>query len=320
MTKYVIKRLFSGLITIFIVFVINFILIHIAPGDPVSVMMGKDNNDPELRAALMEKYGLDQPLYVQFYRQLTTTLQGDLGDSYIYKRPVTDMIGEKILPTLGLVFPAAIIALVIGAAMGILAARHEGSFIDVIFSGLSYILNAMPSFWLGLMMIILFATNLSLLPSSGMIDVRAGYTGVKYVLDLLKHLILPLGTLVLINIPYYFRIAKSSVLQVSNEEFITTFRATGMSEKRIFNKYVFKNAILPVVTVFGITMAFLVSGVSLIEIVFAWPGTGRLTLTAINQRDYTVLMGMYLVISIMVALTMIVVDIVYAVLDPRIRY
>lgn len=320
MTKYVIKRLLSGLITIFIVFVINFILIHIAPGDPVSVMMGKDNNDPELRAALMEKYGLDQPLYVQFYRQLTTTLQGDLGDSYIYKRPVTDMIGEKILPTLGLVFPAAIIALVIGAAMGILAARHEGSFIDVIFSGLSYVLNAMPSFWLGLMMIILFATNLSLLPSSGMIDVRAGYTGVKYVLDLLKHLILPLGTLVLINIPYYFRIAKSSVLQVSNEEFITTFRATGMSEKRIFNKYVFKNAILPVVTVFGITMAFLVSGVSLIEIVFAWPGTGRLTLTAINQRDYTVLMGMYLVISIMVALTMIVVDIVYAVLDPRIRY
>ena len=259
-------------------------------------------------------------LYVQFYRQLTTTLQGDLGDSYIYKRPVTDMIGEKILPTLGLVFPAAIIALVIGAAMGILAARHEGSFIDVIFSGLSYVLNAMPSFWLGLMMIILFATNLSLLPSSGMIDVRAGYTGIKYVLDLLKHLILPLGTLVLINIPYYFRIAKSSVLQVSNEEFITTFRATGMSEKRIFNKYVFKNAILPVVTVFGITMAFLVSGVSLIEIVFAWPGTGRLTLTAINQRDYTVLMGMYLVISIMVALTMIVVDIVYAVLDPRIRY
>ncbi len=320
MTKYVIKRLFSGLITIFIVFVINFILIHIAPGDPVSVMMGKDNNDPELRAALMEKYGLDQPLYVQFYRQLTTTLQGDLGDSYLYKRPVTEMIGEKILPTLGLVFPAALIALFIGAAMGILAARHEGSLLDAIFSGLSYILNAMPSFWLGLMMIILFATNLNLLPSSGMIDVRAGYTGVRYVLDLLKHLILPLGTLVLINIPYYFRIAKSSVLQVSNEDFITTFRATGMSEKRIFNKYVFKNAILPVVTVFGITMAFLVSGVSLIEIVFAWPGTGRLTLTAINQRDYTVLMGIYLVISVMVALTMIVVDIVYAILDPRIRY
>ena len=320
MTKYVIKRLFSGLITIFLVFVINFILIHIAPGDPVSVMMGKDNNDPELRAALMAKYGLDQPLYVQFYRQLTTTIRGDLGDSYIYSRPVVDMIAEKIGPTLLLVFPAAIIALIIGAAMGILSARHEGSAIDVIFSGLTYILNAMPSFWLGLMLIILFATQLGLLPSSGMIDVRAGYTGFRYFLDVLRHLALPLGTLVLINIPYYYRIAKSSVLQVTNEEFITTFRATGMSERKIFNKYVFKNAILPVVTVFGITMAFLISGVTLIETVFAWPGTGRLTLTAINQRDYTVLMGMYLVVSVMVALTMIVVDIVYALLDPRIRY
>ncbi len=320
MTKYVIKRLFSGLITIFLVFVINFILIHIAPGDPVSVMMGKDNNDPELRAALMAKYGLDQPLYVQFYRQLTTTIRGDLGDSYIYSRPVVDMIAEKIGPTLLLVFPSALIALIIGAAMGILSARHEGSVIDVIFSGLTYILNAMPSFWLGLMLIILFATRLNLLPSSGMIDVRAGYTGFRYILDVLRHLALPLGTLVLINIPYYYRIAKSSVLQVTNEEFITTFRATGMSERKIFNKYVFKNAILPVVTVFGITMAFLISGVTLIETVFAWPGTGRLTLTAINQRDYTVLMGMYLVVSVMVALTMIVVDIVYALLDPRIRY
>lgn len=320
MTKYVIKRLFSGLITIFLVFVINFILIHIAPGDPVSVMMGKDNNDPELRAALMAKYGLDQPLYVQFYRQLTTTIRGDLGDSYIYSRPVVDMIAEKIGPTLLLVFPSALIALIIGAAMGILSARHEGSVIDVIFSGLTYILNAMPSFWLGLMQIILFATRLNLLPSSGMIDVRAGYTGFRYILDVLRHLALPLGTLVLINIPYYYRIAKSSVLQVTNEEFITTFRATGMSERKIFNKYVFKNAILPVVTVFGITMAFLISGVTLIETVFAWPGTGRLTLTAINQRDYTVLMGMYLVVSVMVALTMIVVDIVYALLDPRIRY
>lgn len=320
MTKYVIKRLFSGLITIFLVFVINFILIHIAPGDPVSVMMGKDNNDPELRAALMAKYGLDQPLYVQFYRQLTTTIRGDLGDSYIYSRPVVDMIAEKIGPTLLLVFPSALIALIIGAAMGILSARHEGSVIDVICSGLTYILNAMPSFWLGLMLIILFATRLNLLPSSGMIDVRAGYTGFRYILDVLRHLALPLGTLVLINIPYYYRIAKSSVLQVTNEEFITTFRATGMSERKIFNKYVFKNAILPVVTVFGITMAFLISGVTLIETVFAWPGTGRLTLTAINQRDYTVLMGMYLVVSVMVALTMIVVDIVYALLDPRIRY
>ena len=320
MTRYVAKRLLSGLLTVFIAFGFNFVLIHIAPGDSVSVMMGKDNNDPVLRQALMEKYGLDQPLYVQFYKQLTMTLRGDLGTSYIYKRPVVDMITEKLWPTLLLVLSAAVLALFLGTSMGILSARHEGSIVDGVFSGMSYVLNAMPSFWLGLMLIIVFATNLNLLPSSGMIDPRADYTGLAYALDVLTHMVLPLSTLVLVQIPAYFRISKSSVLQVKNEEFITTFRATGMSERRIFNKYVLKNAILPVVTLFGINMAFLISGVSLIEIVFAWPGTGRLTLTAINQRDYTVLMGMYLIVSVMVAVTMIIVDIVYALLDPRIRY
>ena len=133
-------------------------------------------------------------------------------------------------------------------------------------------------------------------------------------------MVLPVLTLVLITFPGYFRIAKSSVLQVANEEFITTLRATGMSEKMIFNKYVFRNAILPTVTMFGITMAFLITGVTLIEIVFSWPGMGRLTMTAINQRDYPTLMGVYLVMSVSVAVVMIVVDIVYAFLDPRIRY
>jgi peptide/nickel transport system permease protein len=151
-------------------------------------------------------------------------------------------------------------------------------------------------------------------------DVRAGYTGFAHLLDMGKHMFLPLLTLTLIDIPYYFRIAKSSVIQVNNEDYIMTFRAAGMGERRIFRKYVLKNAILPVVTIFGITMAYLVAGVALVEIVFAWPGTGRVMLTAITQRDYPVLMGIYLLMSIMVCVTMILVDVVYAILDPRIRY
>ncbi len=133
-------------------------------------------------------------------------------------------------------------------------------------------------------------------------------------------MILPVGTLLLVEIPLYFRIAKSSVLQVTNEDFILTLKATGMEEKKIFNKYIFKNAILPTITIFGISMAYLITGVALIEIVFAWPGTGRLVLTAINQRDYPTLMGMYLIMSISIAVVMMLVDIVYAVFDPRIRY
>ena len=170
------------------------------------------------------------------------------------------------------------------------------------------------------MLIILFSSKLGLLPTQGMENVRAGYTGLRHVLDVLHHLILPSLTLVLISIPGYFRIAKFSIQQVTSEDFIITLRATGMSEKKIFSKYIFRNAILPTVTLFGITLAFLVTGVSLIEIVFSWPGMGRLTMTAINQRDYPVLMGIYFVMSVSVALVMVLVDIAYAMLDPRIRY
>ena len=230
------------------------------------------------------------------------------------------MIGEKLGATILLVLTAAILSLFIGTLMGIMAARREGSFIDVAFSGISYVLNSMPSFWLGLMLIIVFSSRLNLLPTYGMTNARANYTGMKYILDVIVHMILPVGTLLLIEIPIYFRIAKSSVLQVTNEDFIVTFRATGMNEKKIFNKYIFRNAILPTITIFGISLAYLITGVALIEIVFAWPGTGRLVLTAITQRDYPTLMGIYLVMSVSIAVVMMIVDIVYAVFDPRIRY
>jgi peptide/nickel transport system permease protein len=303
-----------------IVFAINFIIINAAPGDPIKTIMGKESDDPVLRAALEEKYGFDKPLTVQFGIYLKNSLKGDLGTSIIYDRSVSEMIGERLGPTILLVLSAGILSLIIGTIMGIIAARREGSLLDTILSGISYVLNSVPSFWLGLMLIILFSSRLKLLPTYGMTNQRASYTGIKYILDVLKHMILPVGTLLLVQIPTYFRIAKSSVLQVANEDFITTFRATVMSERKIFNKYIFRNAILPTITMFGISMAYLITGVSLIETVFAWPGTGRLVLTAINQRDYPTLMGMYLIMSISVAVVMIIVDIIYAILDPRIRY
>jgi peptide/nickel transport system permease protein len=317
---YILRRLFTGVITITMVFSINFILMHLAPGDPVTIIMGKDNQDPVLRKALMEKYSLDKPLPVQYVIYLKQVIQGDLGESIIYHRPVIDMIAEKSIPTIVLVLTGAILSLVLGTWMGIRAAQKEGSLLDVIFSGISYIFNATPSFWLGLMMIILFASILHLVPSSGMTNARNSYTGFRYLLDVAYHMILPVMVLVLLDIPLYFRIAKSSVLQAASEDFVMTLRATGMDEKKIFNKYIFRNAILPTITVFGISLAFLITGVALIEIVFAWPGMGRLVLTAITQRDYPTLMGIYLLMSISIAITMIITDIVYAVADPRIRY
>ena len=282
--------------------------------------MGKETDDPVLRQALMEKWGLDKSYPEQYLSYLKNAASGDLGTSIIYNRSVNEMIGERVLATVLLGLTAALLALLLGTALGIFCARHDGSWIDTLLSSISYATDAMPSFWLGLMLMIVFATNLKLLPSQGMFNVRAGYTGMRHMLDVLQHLILPCVTLVIITMPGYFRITKSSILQVTNEDFITTMRATGMSEKKIFNKYIFRNAILPTVTMFGISMAFLITGVSLIEIVFSWPGMGRLTLTAITQRDYPTLMGVYLVMSVSVVIVMIITDIAYALLDPRIRY
>ena len=320
MKKYIFKRVLIGLLTIFIVFTLNFIIIKIAPGDPIATLMGKENDDPALRAALEEKYGLDKPTIVQYGLYLKNALSGDLGISIIYNKEVSEMIVDRLIPTLLLVLSAAVLALIIGTLMGVYASKNQGSKVDVIFSGVSYIFNSMPAFWLGLMMIIMFSSILNWLPSYGMTNARTTLTGIDYYLDVLKHMILPVATLVLVEIPIYFRIAKSSVVQVMKEDYILTLRATGMSENKIFIKYILRNALLPTVTIFGISMGYLITGVALIEIVFAWPGTGSLMLTAINQRDYPTLMGIYLVMSVSVAVVMIVVDIIYSLLDPRIKY
>lgn len=317
MTRFVFRRLLSGALTILVVFVLNFIIIKAAPGDPIKTLMGKESNDPILRAALMEKWGLNKSPLEQFWSLFSNAMKGDLGTSIIYNRSVNDMISEKTVATVLLGLVSAVLSLIIGTGLGIFCARHENSFIDGLLSTTSYTLDAMPSFWLGLMLIIIFNP---LLPTQGMVTARTSYQGIKHIFDVAKHLVLPTLTLVLIAIPSYFRIAKSSIQQVTNEDFIITLRATGMSERKIFNKYIFRNAILPTVTMFGLTLAFLITGVTLIEIVFSWPGTGRLTLTAITQRDYPTLMGMYLIMSISVAVVMVLVDIAYAFLDPRIRY
>ena len=211
------------------------------------------------------------------------------------------------------------LAFVLGTAIGLVCARHEGKALDNIMSSVSYLFDSMPPFWLGLIMILFFASTLHWLPTSGMVNLRSPATGWGHVVDVMTHLTLPCATMTLIQIPQYLRITRSSVVQAMQEDYMTTFRAAGMSEGRIFRRYVLKNAILPTLTVFGISLAYVVSGAALVEIVFAWPGMGRLMLNAINRRDYPVLMGIYLMISVAVAVMTMLVDLIYAWLDPRIR-
>ncbi|GGP06841.1 ABC transporter permease [Oceanobacillus neutriphilus] len=320
MANYIQKRIITGILIIVVSIVLNFTLIKLSPGDPIRVLSGQDSPSPQMQAELTAKYGLDQSVFMQFINYVGNLAKGDLGVSILSNQPVLKMIMERIGPTLLLALTTAIIALIIGTALGIYCARYRGSRFDNIVSGSSYIFDSMPNFWLGMMLIMIFSSSLGWLPTSGMVDLRTNYTGFNYYLDVFKHWLLPATTIVLVTVPYYFRIARSSIIQVMSEDFITTLRATGMSESRIFNKYVFKNAILPTITVFGINLAYIVTGVAIVEIVFSWPGMGSFMLDAIHRRDYPLLMGIYLLLSISVAIMMIIVDVIYAYLDPRILY
>ena len=319
MKQYVIRRIFTGLITICFVLVLNFTLIHLAPGDPIRILAGFDHPSEEMILAMQEKYGLNDSLTTQFFRYIGSILKGDFGTSIIYNQPVARVILSRVGPTLLIAFTSAILSLVIGTLLGLAASRHSDTLLDKGISGLSYFFYSMPSFWLGMMGILFFATWLHVLPTSGMVDLRNDAVGMARVLDVIRHMILPVGTLTLTQIPIYMRIFRTSVMRTLSEDFITTFRAAGMPEKKIFNKYILRNSILPTITMFGLNIAYMITGVALIEIVFAWPGIGRLMLDSISSRDYPLLMGIYLMLSFLVAVTMILMDVVYGLVDPRVR-
>lgn len=320
MKKYIIKKFFTGILTIMFSFIITFFLIRSAPGNPIKFLAGKDNPNPELIKHLTIKYGLDKPIPVQFTKYIGNVIKGDFGYSYMSNEPVLKLIGEKVFATILLTLTATILAVIIGTFVGICSARNVGTGLDKFMCGVSYVFDAIPGFWLGLVLIIIFASTLKILPTSGMYDVRAEYTGMLYILDVGRHMILPVTTLFLIQTPLYFRIARSSVLQTMSEDFVLVLRATGMDDKKIFNKYILRNAIIPIVTAFSTSLAFMIGGVTLIEIVFAWPGMGRLIMDAIMKRDYPLLTGVYLMISISISMVMIITDIIYAIIDPRIRF
>lgn len=319
MARYVVKRLIIGIFAVLLSVGINFVLVRLAPGDPISIMAGQDHPNPEMVANLTEKYGLDKPILTQFGVYLANVLRGDFGFSYRSNLPVMEIIGQRVGPTFMMTFTSAFLSLFVGTAIGLAAARKKDSRLDKFFSSISYIFDSMPGFWLALMLILLFASRLKWFPTMGMVNLRAGYTGFAYVRDVLYHLCLPVFCMVLLSFPRYFRITRAAVFQVMSEDYITLYRATGMSEKAIFRKYVLKNALLPTITMFGISLAYCFTGASLIEIVFAWPGMGRLLLDAITKRDYMLLSGIYFIFSITLVVVTILVDVLCAILDPRIR-
>jgi len=320
LARYIISRFFQSIFIILIIIIINFIIISSAPGDPVQFIAGDIAiYNPDLAAYLRAKWGLDKPLYERLLIYLTNVLRGDLGYSYRYSEPVINLILERLPVTLLLTVSANIMAFVIGVLLGVYSARKIGGKSDTFLTVLNFFLWSTPSFWLGIILMMFFAVDLKILPATGLLDLRNPKTGIWFYLDILYHSILPVTTLTLITIPLYYKITRDTVIQQASEDYVMTYRAIGFSEDVIYRRYVFRNSIIPPVTVFGVHMGFAVAGAALIENVFGWPGVGRLLLDSISTRDYPVILGIFIIIASSVVLTNLIIDLLYAILDPRVR-
>ncbi len=318
-SRFLLKRIAQSLVLILLLIVINFFLIHLAPGDPVYYLAGQ-SGDEQYYQLIRAKFGLDQPLLTQLWVYLSSTLRGDLGFSLSYQQPVSAVIFARVPATLLLILSAILMASIGGVLLGVEAARRENSFYDRAFNMFVLLGHSFPSFSIGHILLLFFALYLGLFPAQGFVSANQDLTGINYFFDLITYLALPALTLAIVQTAQIMRLTRSQMLNVLGENFITTARAKGVSESRVVYAHALRNALLPVVTIIGTDLGMLLSGAALVETVFAYPGLGRLTLEALEARDYPVLMGLFLMISIAVAVMNFLTDIVYPLLDPRIRY
>ncbi|MGD6830639.1 ABC transporter permease [Sutcliffiella halmapala] len=317
---YLIKKLFQSMVTIFLVLIINFFLFRVMPGDPLAMIVRNPNASEEAIEKIKVLFGVDQPMYVQLWLYFKQLAQGDLGMSFMTKEPVIQVIGEKLIPTLLLVGLSTIVAIIVGMFIGIIAASKRGKKIDIISLTFSLVTYSMPTFWLGIMLIVFFSVTLNLFPTSGMSTPGAIFANsFEKALDVSKHLFLPTLTLALVLIGQFVLIMRNSLLEVLTEDYITTAKAKGFSEKLIIRRHALPNAMLPMVTIIAINIGFMIAGAIQIETVFSWPGLGRLMYEALNNRDYPLLQGIFLIVSVCVVLANLCADIIYGYLDPRIN-
>jgi len=320
MLSFVAQRIVKGVIVLLAIIVLNFFLIRLAPGDPAVVMAGEAGaSDQIFVAQLREKFGLDRPLPEQLFRYVKGIASFDLGFSFRQQAPVSKLILDRLPATLLLTMSAFAISLLFGILLGGIAARFAGTWADTAIMAAALLFYATPLFWLALMAILLFSVTLDWLPSFGYETVGANYTGLAHVLDVGAHLILPATTIGLFFMATYARMTRASMLQVNRLDFIKTARAKGLANRLIQRRHVLRNAILPVVSLAGVHSGTLVGGAVLTETVFAWPGIGRLMYEALIQRDYNLLLGVFVVCSAMVLIFNLITDLVYRVIDPRIE-
>ena len=313
------RRLLQAIPVIIGILVFNFLLIHLAPGDAVDVIAGESGAaTEEYVAELRKRYGLDQPLLVQLAQYVWNAVQLDLGFSYRHGQSVMSLILQRLPATLLLMCVSLVFALGLGIILGVTASRFVRRGVDNAISVLALLSYATPTFWIGLMLILVFSVNLGWLPTGGMLSIGAGLTGLDYVLDVGRHMILPSITLGLFYMAIYTRLMRASMLEIYGQDYVRTARAKGLADSRIAYKHVLRNAVLPIVTMAGIQAGSMLGGSVLVETVFSWPGLGRLAYDAMFQRDFNLLLGILVMSSVLVIAVNLVVDLLYALLDPRI--
>lgn len=319
MTGYILKRTLQAIPILLGASTLIFFLMHAAPGDPTSIYIRPDI-DPAVIEQMRKNLGLDQPVHVQYVRWLSSFAQGDFGFSFSQKRPIIDIIKDTLPNTLLLSGVALVVIFGVGILIGTIQAVRQYSWIDNLATVGAFFFYSMPSFWFGLMLILLFSYKFQLLPASQMTAVNFEFlpAGEQW-MDRLKHLLMPALALGIGSAASVARYMRSGMLEQIRQDYVRTARAKGLSERVVIFKHAMRNALIPIVTLLGLTLPFLVGGAVLIETIFAWPGMGRLIITAIFQRDYPVVLAAAFVSSIMVILGSLIADILYSVVDPRVR-
>ena len=340
MFSYLLRRLFILVPSFLGLTLVTFTLIRLIPGDPVEVMMGERNLDPAMHAAALERLGLNKPLYAQYFDYVTSLLQGNLGTSVVSQRSVWEEFKALFPATLELALVAMLIASVLGLIVGMIAAMRRGSIFDHGVMGISLTGYSMPIFWWGLLLIMLFSVKLGWTPVSGRIDLLYDvqpHTGFMLIdawlaeradpginqgawINAVKHLILPSVVLATIPLAVIARMTRSSMLEVLREDYVRTARAKGLSPLRVVVVHTLRNALIPVLTVIGLQVGTLMGGAVLTETIFSWPGIGKWLIDAISRRDYPVVQNGILLVALLVIVTNFVVDILYGVVNPRIRH
>jgi len=313
MIRYIFQRLFGMIVVMFLVVTIVFVIVRVTPGDPAAVMLGPDATAQDI-ASLRARLGLDQPLALQYLYYFGQLLRGDLGQSIFLNEPVTAALVERAEPTFFLTVFSLIIASVIALPIGIYSAYRRGSLFDQAATALAMLAASIPSFWLGLILIQSFAVRHGIFPVSGY-----GGPGSSFV-DRMYHLALPSIVLGVVSSALILRFTRASMLDVLGDDYIRTARAKGLIERKVILKHALKNALIPILTVIGLTAAVLISGAVVTETIFSLPGIGNLVVSAVLRRDYPVIQGALLVIAGLYVLINFAIDMLYLLVDPRVRY